>query len=165
MASQIDVRPARTDERADVATLILDAYTEFEPFLTEANWRQMMRNLALVVERAPDGDLLVAQVGQRLAGTITYLAPGPRDYDRVPLEWAVMRALGVHPSFRGRGIGRILAEECLSRARADSASMVGLHTAEMMRAARTMYERMGFKQVRDFPYLGTRFLIYSLRLT
>ena len=160
----ITVRPARDAEREGVACLVRDAYAEFEPFLTPADWAQMMRNLAMAVSRKAEGDLLVAGGDQRLEGTVTYLAPGERAYDRVPREWAVMRVLAVAPRARGRGVGRMLAEECLNRARADKAPIIGLHTAEVMHAARTMYERMGFEPQREFAHLGIRFWIYALRL-
>ncbi|HEY3894995.1 MAG TPA: hypothetical protein VGL88_06465, partial [Pseudonocardiaceae bacterium] len=55
---------------------------------------------------------------------------------------------------------RALTEDCLALARADHAPAVGLHTAEMMLAARTLYERSGFVHQHDFTHLGLRFSIY-----
>ena len=52
----------------------------------------------------------------------------------------------------GAGVGAILiggalVDECVRRARATGASVLGLHTSRSMRAAMRLYERMGF--VRD----------------
>lgn len=164
-ASQlIEVRPAAPAELPAVRRLVSAAYAEFEPYLTPANWARMTANIAGVVESGAAGQLLVAYLADRLAGTVTYLPPGPKDYHRVPQEWAVIRVLGVDPALRGRGVARALTEECLARARSDRAPVVGLHTAAMMTAARTLYEAAGFVHHEDFTHLDLGFSIYRLRM-
>lgn len=160
----IEVRPAAPADRPAVSKLVEAAYAEFEPYLTSANWARMSGNIARVVEAGGPGTLLVAHLADRLAGTVTYLPPGPKDYHRVPQEWAVIRVLGVDPALRGRGVARALTAECLVRARADGAPAVGLHTAEMMAAARTLYEAAGFVHHEDFTHLDIGFSIYMLRM-
>jgi ribosomal protein S18 acetylase RimI-like enzyme len=159
---EVVLRGAGPADRAAVHALVRDAYREFEPFLAPAHWQRMSANLAAVVDTAGAGRLLVAELAGRPAGTVTYLAPDHPDYDHVPQDWAVIRALAVAPQARGRGVGRALTAECLRRARADAAPAVGLHTAEMMTAARTLYEGAGFAVQREFPHLGVRFLVYRL---
>jgi GNAT superfamily N-acetyltransferase len=159
-----EVRPAVAQDLPAVRRIVDAAYAEFEPWLTPANWVQMTSNIAKVIEPGAPGRLLVAQLGNQLAGTITYLPPGPKDYRRVPPEWAVIRALAVDPALRGLGIGRALTERCLALALADHAPAVGLHTAEMMTAARMLYERAGFVHQHDFTHLDLRFSIYALQM-
>jgi ribosomal protein S18 acetylase RimI-like enzyme len=72
--------------------------------------------------------------------------------------------LAVDPSHRRKGVGRLLTEECVRRARLDGATQVGLHTSELMTAARSLYERMGFRQQQEFQLYGLRYWIYTLRL-
>lgn len=163
-ASRPTVRLADQDDRPAILRLMVDAYQEFEPSLSPANWALMMANLERVIRSAGQDNLLVAESGGRVAGTVTYYPPGPKDYDRVPVEYAVIRALAVHPACRQRGIGRLLTEECLARARADQADWVGLHTSELMVAARTMYEGMGFRRRHDFRHLDIGFSVYALAL-
>ncbi len=160
----VEVRPALPAELPAVRGLVDAAYAEFEPYLTPANWARMTGNIARVVEAGSSGELLVACLDDRLAGTVTYLPPGPKDYHRVPQDWAVIRALGVDPALRGRGVARALTEACLARARADQAPAVGLHTAEIMTAARTLYEGAGFIHYEDFTHLDIGFRIYLLRM-
>lgn len=162
--SSIEIRMATSAERPAVRSLVRVAYAEFEPYLTPANWARMSANIARVIEPDAPGQLLVACLADRLAGTVTYLPPGPKDYHRVPQEWAVIRVLGVDPALRGRGVARALTEECLARARADRAPAVGLHTAEMMTAARTLYEAAGFVHHEDFIHLDLTFSIFMLRI-
>ena len=59
---------------------------------------------------------------------------------------------------------RALTDECLARARADRAPVIGLHTAEMMTAARTLYEAAGFVHHEDFTHLDIGFSIFTLRM-
>ncbi|MGH3903924.1 MAG: GNAT family N-acetyltransferase [Pseudonocardiaceae bacterium] len=160
----VEVRPALPAELPAVRRLVDAAYAEFEPYLNPANWARMTGNIARVVEAGSSGELLVAYLADRLAGTVTYLPPGPKDYHRVPQDWAVIRALGVDPALRGRGVARALTEACLARARADRAPAVGLHTAEIMTAARTLYEGAGFVHHEDFTHLDIGFRIYLLRM-
>lgn len=159
----IEIRSAVAADLPAVHRLVSAAYAEFEPWLTPANWARMTGNIAKVVEPGAAGRLRVGQLGDQLAGTVTYLPPGPKDYQRVPPEWAVIRVLAVDPALRGRGVARALTEDCLAMARADHAPAVGLHTAEMMVAARALYEGAGFMRHREFVHLDLRFSIYMLQ--
>jgi len=157
---RLEVRPAVADELPAVRRIVMAAYAEFEPWLTPANWAVMMSNIAKVIQSGAPGRLLVAELGDQLAGTVTYLPPGPKDYRRVPPEWAVIRVLGVDPALRGRGVARALTAACLALAQADHAPAVGLHTAEMMVAARALYQHAGFVHRQDFTHLDLKFSIY-----
>ena len=156
----IEVRTAAERDLTTVRRIVTAAYAEFESWLTPANWARMTGNIAKVIEPDAPGLLRVAQLGDQLAGTVTYLPPGPKDYQRVPPEWAVIRVLGVDPALRGRGVARALTEDCLTLARVDHAPAVGLHTAEMMIAARALYKGAGFLHQHDFTHLDLRFSIY-----
>lgn len=156
----IEVRQAVAEELPAVRRIVTAAYAEFEPWLTPANWALMMNNIAKVIEPGAAGVLRIARLGGQLAGTVTYLPPGPKEYRRVPPEWAIIRVLGVDPALRGRGVARALTADCLALARADRAPAVGLHTAEMMVAARSLYRQAGFVHHHDFTHLDLKFSIY-----
>ena len=156
----VEVRPAVADDLPAVRRIVTAAYAEFEPWLAPANWTVMTSNIAKVIESGPPGRLRVAQLGGQLAGTVTYLPPGPKDYRLVPPGWAVIRVLGVDPALRGWGVARALTADCLALAEADHAPAVGLHTARMMVAARVLYEHAGFLHQRDFTHLDLQFSIY-----
>ncbi len=160
----VRIRGAEPSERDQVQRVIDSSYAEFEAVWGVGPWTTAMANLATVIAQAGPEQLIVADANGRLVATVTYYSPGPKDYKRVPQEWAVVRALGVEPGWRGRGLARMLTEECLRRARQDGAPAVGLHTAEGMEHARRMYEGLGFVRQHDFPHLGMRFWIYALQL-
>jgi ribosomal protein S18 acetylase RimI-like enzyme len=160
----IKIRPAGVADLPAVRRIVSAAYAEFEPWLTPANWAQLTANITQVIAPDATGLLRVAQLGDQLAGTVTYLPPGPKEYRRVPPEWSVIRVLGVEPALRGRGVARALTEDCLALARADHAPAIGLHTAEMMVAARTLYEHAGFVRYQEFIHLDLRFCIYMRQI-
>ncbi|MBA2553090.1 MAG: GNAT family N-acetyltransferase [Geodermatophilaceae bacterium] len=190
MSRALLVRPALEDERPAVLSAIRAAYAEFEPAVTAPEWVRMSGNLAGIVAPGSAGVLIAAfathasgattaagtaagagqgtdaagVAGPKLVGTVTYLPPGPREYNRVPTEWAVIRGMAVVPAWRGHGIARALLTDCLDRARSDAAPAVGLHTAAIFHAARRLYEDAGFVQQSEFDHLGLRFCIYALDL-
>jgi ribosomal protein S18 acetylase RimI-like enzyme len=96
----------------------------------------------------------VAEDASAILGVVLYVPPGKSGGVSIPVEWASVRLLCVTPRSRGRGIGRKLTQECIERGRRDGAKAIGLTTAEMMKIAQPMYERMGFKKQEE---LGERF--------
>lgn len=142
-----DVTPEELDEAADV---ISAAYAEYGPevgseqALIDAfeEYRKEQRD---VRSRLADSVLVVAEERGRIVGTVTFYPPGDeKKAEGWPPEWAAIRLLAVLPDARGTGLGRLLTEECLRRARALGAPVMGLHTTRVMDVARAMYERMGF---------------------
>jgi GNAT superfamily N-acetyltransferase len=156
---EIHVRPAGSGDRRAVQRLICVAYAEFAPVVGPDHWPTMMANLARVVDEAGADELIVATVDEHPIGTVTYYPPGPRRYDRVPTDWAVIRALAVDPAWRGCGVGAALTAECLRRARSGGVERVGLHTSEMMAGAVRVYRRAGFEPIRKFNHLGMSFQV------
>jgi GNAT superfamily N-acetyltransferase len=158
------LRSVLDHERPAILTVIRQAYAEFEPSLTAPEWERMSGNLAGIVAPGAPGVLIAAYAEGLAVGTATYLPPGPRDYSRVPQEWAVIRGMAVVPAWRGRGVGRALLVDCLARAQSDAAPTVGLHTAAIFHAARALYEDVGFVRQSEFEHLGLGFRIYALHV-
>jgi len=160
-----DVRAAELDATGD---LMVAAYLEFTPPNAPSQWQHYLDDIRAVRRRLADSTLIVAEDAGRIVGAVTYYADGSKESaGGWPPSWAVFRLLAVHPEARGRGIGRLLVEECIRRARAAGAAAVGLHTTHLMNVARAMYERMGFVRVpeRDFfPVPDFRVMAYRLTL-
>lgn len=159
------IRNALEREVDDVASLTVEAYSEYSYALTSDNWEIMRTRLSNVAAIAKQGQLLVAKRNQELVGSVVYHPPGASDSRLFQPEWASLRMLAVSPRHRGQGIGQQLSLECIHRARQDKAEVVGLHTSELMAAARQMYEKLGFQQEIELPrHFEIRYWRYVLKL-
>ena len=162
-----DVRPMRDDERDQVRALLADAYRPYANDLSPAMFEHYM---AGVLDVDDGGDALVAVAGDKVVGTAR-LFPAERVPVPLPPGWAWVRAVGVHPSAHGTGVGRALMTYCDTHA--GDAAALALHTMDFMPAAIRLYERMGYARTPEwdievgeeygFP-AGDSFLAIAYRL-
>ena len=164
----IVLREARADELDAIGQTMVAAYQEFSPPDPPPEWLHYLDDVRDVRARLEDSTLIVAEDGARIVGAVTYYPDGSKgSAGGWPSSHAVFRLLAVHPDARGRGIGRLLTEECIRRARAAGVTAVGLHTTVLMSVARAMYERMGFVRAPAldfFPVPEFRVMAYRLAL-
>jgi ribosomal protein S18 acetylase RimI-like enzyme len=165
VGNQIVVRPARRDEYAEAGAVTARAYEEFVP-KEHGDWEAYLGRIADVARRAERTTVLVALDGDRVAGSATVELHGrvSEESERaLEPDEAHLRMLGVHPDYRRRGIARQLVEASVELARNNGKRRLTLDTGPQMRAARAMYEAMGFNQsgIRE---LDPGFCLYSYEL-
>ncbi len=161
----VQVRQAADKDLAPVVDLALAAYQEFAGVLTEENWQKMRALLASLPEVAQLGTLLVAEEQEELLGSVIYCPPGKSNIGFFAKESATIRLLAVKPGCRGKGVGLLLTERCIELSRQDRASVIALHTSEIMPTARRIYERLGFRQENELPArYGVRYWLYQKHL-
>lgn len=76
-----------------------------------------------------------------------------------------MKRLYVRPAFRGRDLGRTLANHVIAEARARGYKTMRLDTLPSMRTAMSLYESLGFRDVDAYrfnPIEGSRFMELTL---
>ena len=105
----------------------------------------------------PGGAVLIGWDGGEAAGVIAYrmLEPGV----------AEMKRLYVRPAFRGRGLGRELANELIDDARSRGYRTMMLDTLASMSNARALYRDLGFVPVEayyDNPLRGVMYMALEL---
>jgi len=91
----------------------------------------------------PDGRLLLAERDDQLAGCVAL--------HKLEVEICEMKRLYLRPQFRGKGLGRVLADRIIAEARQIGYQRMRLDTVEpVMKDAVAMYRKIGFREI--VPY-------------
>jgi ribosomal protein S18 acetylase RimI-like enzyme len=152
----MEIRPIEPAEFDAVAELCVTAY---EPFLHDDH--QYLATLRDTARRAAAADVLVADDGGTLLGTVTFVPDGGPMGEIAAPDETEFRMLAVAPAARGRGIGTALMHHILDASRGRAG--VVCSSLPAMRAAHRIYERVGFRRVpeRDWsPVPGVDLLAF-----
>ena len=106
----------------------------------------------------PEGRLLLAEYQGQMAGCVALHKLGANICE--------MKRLYSRPQFRGKGVGRALAEQVIAEARSIGYTRMRLDTvAPVMQDAVAMYRRFGFKEIAPYrlnPIAGTLYMELEL---
>jgi predicted N-acetyltransferase YhbS len=140
------IRLAAEREIAEIAAVAVAAYREYQSEVPAPLFADYIADLSRVADYWQEAEVLVAEVGGRITGSVMFYADASTEGLGLPREWSGFRKLAVEPAMRGRGLGRELTQACIDAARRRNAPTLGIHTASFMRAACRLYERMGFRR-------------------
>ena len=163
----IVIRQAQPGEYEVLGEITAQAYLQ-DGLLSfgESDW--YLAELRDVAKRAAAAEVLVADLGGRPVGGVTYVPSGGLMADLAGPGEAEIRMLAVAPAARGRGAGEALVRACVDRARAAERTGIVLCTQPVMHAAHRIYERAGFVRApeRDWkPIPGQDFTLLAYELT
>jgi len=106
----------------------------------------------------PDGRLLLAKLADETAGCVAM--------HKIDADICEMKRLYLRPQFRGKGLGRILANAVIAEARNIGYKLMRLDTVEpVMKDAVGLYRKLGFYEIAAYrvnPMPGTLYM--ELRL-
>jgi ribosomal protein S18 acetylase RimI-like enzyme len=144
------------DDRATVEAL----FREYIGSLTEdISFQNVDNELAGLPGKyaRPGGVVLIAWDGTDAAGAVAYRMVEPGVCE--------MKRLYVRPAFRGRDIGRELANELIDDAQSRGYRTMLLDTLASMQSARALYRALGFRPVEAYyhnPLPGTMYMARDL---
>lgn len=166
MNTNLTYRKANSSDFNQLKSLGKASYSEFSKVLTTENWNKMNSflesddNLTNLINQST---VFVCEKESDIIGMI-YLVPSGNPTELFQYNWSYIRFLGVHTEFRGQGIGKKLTDLCIEYAKKTNETHMALHTSEFMDAARTIYEKRGFKKTKEIEYLGKRYWIYLFEI-
>ncbi len=106
----------------------------------------------------PDGRLLLAEFGGQIAGCVALHKLGNSVCE--------MKRLYLRPQFRGKGLGRALADRIIAEARQIGYQCMRLDTVEpVMKDAVAMYRKIGFREIAPYcanPIAGALYMEFEL---
>jgi len=148
------IRVARPADRPAVEAVTLAAYEQYAALVPPRLWREYRRNILDTLADATPDITIVAEAEGALVGSVLLYPAGAEMVElgrstSIRLAHPEVRLLAVAPWARGRGVGRGLMDECIRRTRASGATVLTLHTNDLMSVAMQLYERMGFVRATD----------------
>ena len=160
-------RQAGLEDAASLARLADVSWKRFESVLEAQDWIGLHQALNKVNYHSLAQTAYGAICEDDKDGVIgmAFLVPSGNPTEVFPADWCYVRMVTVHPDHHGKGIGKTLMRGCIEQARATGERTMGLHTSEIMNAARHIYERMGFSIVKELGHrYGKQYWLYRLDL-
>jgi ribosomal protein S18 acetylase RimI-like enzyme len=120
------------------------------------HWARYRQNIVATLGDSGPAEQIVAEREGMIVGSVLLYPPrtvtSPAAGDPLHIPWPEVRLLAVVPHARRLGIGPALMQECVRRARESGATQLTLHTTDLMRAAKRLYERMGFQAAPELDF-------------
>ena len=154
-STNLEIWTATTSERQAALEVTLEAYAEYERVLRPEYWDSYREHIVETLTDLGAAEQLVAANGTLLLGTALFCPPGSSfgvPGEGMSPDCPEVRLVAVAPAGRGQGVGRALMEASVDRARSSGAPGLVLHTMAMMKAARSLYDSMGFERAPELDF-------------
>lgn len=165
------VRNALPEEFEQIGALMVAVYSQLEGFpkiSEQPDYYKMLANVGALTNNPGTALLVAVSTDNKIAGAVVYFNDmkyyGSGGTATREENAAGFRLLAVDPATRGKGIGRLLANECIEKARENKLGQVIIHTTMAMQTAWKMYEQMGFKRSEDLDFSQQGFPVFGFRL-
>lgn len=148
MSDLVRIRAARQEEYEVLVELAIRAYQEYSSEFSEEGWLRYQESIRSAICEPSEVTKLVAVLHDALVGLILLYPPYEVEIHGHLLrnDYPEFRFLAVDPARRNCGAGARLIEACESLAAEMGFARLSLHTTNMMKTAKQMYERRGFER-------------------
>lgn len=165
------VRNAMSSEFDAIGKLMVQAYSQLEGFPKpdeQPKYYDMLANIGAFTHQ-PGTELLIAVSRKNnIAGGVVYFSDmqyyGSGGTATQEKNASGFRLLAVDIATRGQGIGKLLTNGCITKAKDHKVKQLIIHSTKAMQTAWTMYEKLGFKQSADLDFMQGTLPVYGFRL-
>lgn len=163
------IRGALKEELHEIREQRMHAYNEHTQAISTEHWYALKKAISSEVDIHPGVELIVAKLEGVLVGSVALFPPKTDAYEGAiaELDYSEIRMLAVTPEARGQGVAAALVYECITRTKAKGFQTIGLHTADFMKSAMKLYERIGFERLpqHDFEPADDGVIVKAFRLS
>lgn len=168
---EFTIRNAVPSEFEEMGKLMVQVYSQVEGFPTELeqpNYYKILANIGELTNK-PETELLVAISSEgKIMGGVVYFSDmqyyGSGGIATKEQNASGFRLLAVDPLTRGKGIGKLLINECILKAKDKNHNQVIIHSTMAMQIAWKMYENLGFKRSEDLDFMQGELPVFGFRL-
>ena len=168
---EFTIRYAKPAEFEKIGKLMIQVYSQLEGFPTaieQPNYYKMLATIGDLTHN-PATELLVAvSSDEKIMGAVVYFSDmqfyGSGGTATKEQNASGFRLLAVDPSTRGKGIGKLLIQECIRTAKNKKHDIVIIHSTLLMQIAWKMYENLGFKRAEDLDFMQGELSVFGFRL-
>jgi len=165
------VRNAMPNEFAVIGKLMVVVYSQLEGFpkeIEQPNYYKMLANIGDLTNN-PETELLVAVSPEnKIVGGVVYFSDmcyyGSGGTATQEQNASGFRLLAVDSSARGNGIGTLLINECIQKAKDKNHNQVIIHSTKAMQTAWKMYIKLSFKRSEDLDFMQGELPVFGFRL-
>lgn len=162
------IRKGNINDLASVKQLGQNTWKEFEKDLTTENWSKLS---SLLSNDSLYKDLLqstLSYVCENETGEVSgmsFLVASGNPTEIYNKAQCYIRFVTVSEKYRGLKLGQKLTEKCIEFAKNSGEKKIALHTSEFMGNARYIYEKLGFKIIKEIePRYGKKYWLYEMSL-
>ena len=162
------IRTGNINDLENVRQLGMATWQQFENELTKENWEVLYNNLSSIdtyKELLLKAHSFVCENEKNEIIGMSYLVPSGNPTEIFNAQQCYIRFVTVSQQYKGLQLGQELTKLCIEQARKNRESIIALHTSEFMNSARHIYEKLGFKIVKEIePRLGKKYWLYEMEL-
>lgn len=167
---EFEIRNARPEEFIRIGELMVAVYSQLEGFPTAVEqpaYYEMLLNVGQLTHKE-NTELIVAVSGEgKVLGAVVYFSDmksyGSGGTATEMKNASGFRLLAVDPLTRGKGIGKLLCQECIERAQENGHQRIYIHSTAAMKVAWGMYERLGFVRCEEIDFMQGELPVFGFQ--
>ncbi|MGB0916378.1 MAG: GNAT family N-acetyltransferase [Flavobacteriales bacterium] len=136
--------------------------------MSHNHWEELFKIISdanTYSELLKNSQCLIYETEAKEIVAMAFIVPKGNPNEIYDEKWCHLRFVSVHPKFQGKGLGEEITRKCMAIARVNNEEIMALHTSEIMKGARHIYEKIGFNIVKELPpSLGVRYWLYTYNL-
>lgn len=162
------IRKGNINDLISVKYLGQNTWKQFKEELTNENWQKLeslLSNEVLYKELLENSTSFVCENETEEIIGMSFLVASGNPTEIYNKEQCYIRFVTVSDKYKGLRLGEKLTEMCIEFAKSNGEKKIALHTSEFMGKARYIYEKIGFKIIKEIePRYGKTYWLYEMSL-